>query len=105
MTATEARSAIRATGLRKSYGTQVVLDGIDLEVAEGTVFALLGPNGAGKTTTVHILSTLHRRRRRRGRGSPATTSPASPTRSAPSSASPASSRRSTGCSPARRTCS
>ena len=58
MTATGARPAIRATGLRKSYGKQVVLDGIDLEVAEGTVFALLGPNGAGKTTTVHILSTL-----------------------------------------------
>ncbi len=58
MTAIEARSAIRATGLRKSYGKQVVLDGIDLEVAEGTVFALLGPNGAGKTTMVRILSTL-----------------------------------------------
>ena len=38
--------------------THVVLDGIDLEVAEGTVFALLGPNGAGKTTMVRILSTL-----------------------------------------------
>ena len=50
--------AIRATGLRKSYGTQVVVDGIDIEVAEGTIYALLGPNGAGKTTTVHILSTL-----------------------------------------------
>ncbi len=58
MTAIGVRSAIRATGLRKSYGTQVVLDGIDLEVAEGTVFALLGPNGAGKTTAVQILSTL-----------------------------------------------
>jgi ABC-2 type transport system ATP-binding protein len=58
MTATNARPAIRAIGLRKSYGTQVVLDGIDLEIAEGTVYALLGPNGAGKTTTVHILSTL-----------------------------------------------
>jgi ABC-2 type transport system ATP-binding protein len=58
MTATGVRAAIRATGLRKAYGSQVVLDGIDLEVAEGTVFALLGPNGAGKTTTVHILSTL-----------------------------------------------
>ena len=58
MTAAGTRSAIRATGLRKSYGTQVVLDGIDLTVAEGTVFALLGPNGAGKTTTVRILSTL-----------------------------------------------
>jgi ABC-2 type transport system ATP-binding protein len=50
--------AIRVAGLRKSYGKQVVLDGIDLEVAEGTVFALLGPNGAGKTTMVRILATL-----------------------------------------------
>jgi len=57
-TAAPPRSAIRATGLRKSYGDKVVLDGIDLDVAEGTVFALLGPNGAGKTTTVQILSTL-----------------------------------------------
>ena len=48
----------RAAGLRKSYGDRVVLDGIDLDVAEGTVFALLGPNGAGKTTMVRILSTL-----------------------------------------------
>jgi ABC-2 type transport system ATP-binding protein len=52
------RSAIAATGLRKSYGENTVLDGIDLEVPEGTVFALLGPNGAGKTTAVQILSTL-----------------------------------------------
>jgi ABC-2 type transport system ATP-binding protein len=52
--------AIRTTGLRKSFGDQVVLDGVDLEVAPGTVYALLGPNGAGKTTTVHILSTLLR---------------------------------------------
>ncbi|MFC0850067.1 ATP-binding cassette domain-containing protein [Streptomyces noboritoensis] len=51
-------TAITATGLRKSYGGKPVLDGIDLSVAEGTVFALLGPNGAGKTTTVEILSTL-----------------------------------------------
>jgi ABC-2 type transport system ATP-binding protein len=58
MTTIGARPAIRATGLRKSYGTQLVLDGIDLDIAEGTVFALLGPNGAGKTTTVNILSTL-----------------------------------------------
>jgi ABC-2 type transport system ATP-binding protein len=46
------------TGLRKSFGDQLVLDGIDLDVAEGTIFALLGPNGAGKTTIVQILSTL-----------------------------------------------
>ena len=51
-------AAIVATGLRKSYGEHVVLDGIDLTVQPGTVFALLGPNGAGKTTTVQILSTL-----------------------------------------------
>jgi ABC-2 type transport system ATP-binding protein len=58
MTTIASRVAIRAAGLRKSYGKQVVLDGIDLDVAEGTVFALLGPNGAGKTTMVRILSTL-----------------------------------------------
>src|SRR6266508_656126 len=58
MTTTPSQPAIRATGLRKSFADQVVLDGIDLHVAEGTIFALLGPNGAGKTTTVHILSTL-----------------------------------------------
>jgi ABC-2 type transport system ATP-binding protein len=58
MTTIPSQPAIRATGVRKSFGDQVVLDGIDLDVAEGTVFALLGPNGAGKTTTVHILSTL-----------------------------------------------
>ncbi|MBG0565496.1 ATP-binding cassette domain-containing protein [Actinoplanes aureus] len=50
--------AISVTGLRRSYGDQLVLDGIDLEVPEGTVFSLLGPNGAGKTTMVQILSTL-----------------------------------------------
>src|SRR4249920_1238347 len=58
MTATAVRSAISVAGLRKSFGELVVLDGIDLEVAQGTVFALLGPNGAGKTTMVRILSTL-----------------------------------------------
>ncbi|WP_026400961.1 daunorubicin resistance protein DrrA family ABC transporter ATP-binding protein [Actinomadura rifamycini] len=50
--------AITVTGLRKSYGDKVVLDGIDLRVARGTIFSLLGPNGAGKTTMVKILSTL-----------------------------------------------
>ena len=49
---------IQVHGLRKSYGSQVVLDGIDFEIAQGTVFSLLGPNGAGKTTTVQIISTL-----------------------------------------------
>jgi ABC-2 type transport system ATP-binding protein len=50
--------AIEVTGLRKAFGDHVVLDGLDLTVAEGSVFALLGPNGSGKTTTVDILSTL-----------------------------------------------
>ncbi|MFD1250559.1 ABC transporter ATP-binding protein [Nocardioides ginsengisoli] len=49
---------IEVAGLRKSYGDQVVLDGVDLTVPGGTVYALLGPNGAGKTTTVNICSTL-----------------------------------------------
>src|SRR5579862_1039121 len=49
---------IETRGLRKSFGNHVVLDSIDLNVAEGTIFALLGPNGAGKTTAVQILSTL-----------------------------------------------
>jgi ABC-2 type transport system ATP-binding protein len=50
--------AIAAVGLRKSFGDKVVLDGIDLHVRQGSIFALLGPNGAGKTTTVQILSTF-----------------------------------------------
>ena len=48
-------SAVRARGLRKSYGGVAAVSGIDLEIAPGEVFALLGPNGAGKTTTVEIL--------------------------------------------------
>ncbi|MGW3663683.1 ATP-binding cassette domain-containing protein, partial [Streptomyces sp. NPDC005141] len=50
--------AVSAVGLRKSYGDKTVLDGIDLRIPAGSVFALLGPNGAGKTTVVKILSTL-----------------------------------------------
>ncbi len=51
---------IETQGLRKSFGSHVVLDGIDLCVADGTIYSLLGPNGAGKTTMVNILSTLIR---------------------------------------------
>ncbi|WP_370939901.1 ATP-binding cassette domain-containing protein [Amycolatopsis sp. cg13] len=58
MSSNHSRPAIAAAGLRKSFGDHVVLDGIDLSVARGTVFSLLGANGAGKTTTVKILSTL-----------------------------------------------
>ena len=60
MTTSTLPSAVSVTGLRKSFGGRVVLDGIDLDVAEGTIFSLLGPNGAGKTTAVQILSTLLR---------------------------------------------
>ncbi|MEU9689393.1 ATP-binding cassette domain-containing protein [Amycolatopsis japonica] len=51
-------TAIAVSGLRKTFGDKVVLDGIDLEVQAGTIFSLLGPNGAGKTTTVNLLTTL-----------------------------------------------
>jgi ABC-2 type transport system ATP-binding protein len=48
-------NAITVRGLRKSYGPAVAVDGIDLDIRRGEVFALVGPNGAGKTTTVEIL--------------------------------------------------
>jgi ABC-2 type transport system ATP-binding protein len=51
-------SAIAVSGLRKAFGDKIVLDGIDFEVAAGSVFSMLGPNGAGKTTTANILTTL-----------------------------------------------
>lgn len=50
--------AIKATGLTKKFGEVVALNGIDIEVEEGTVLGLLGPNGSGKTTIVRILTTL-----------------------------------------------
>ncbi|WP_329235265.1 ATP-binding cassette domain-containing protein [Streptomyces canus] len=54
----QSSAAVSTVGLRKSYGDKTVLDGIDLRIPAGSVFALLGPNGAGKTTAVKILSTL-----------------------------------------------
>ncbi|MER5433789.1 ATP-binding cassette domain-containing protein [Streptomyces sp. NPDC002588] len=53
-----AGSAVTVRGLVKHYGETKALDGVDLEVREGTVMGVLGPNGAGKTTLVRILSTL-----------------------------------------------
>ncbi|MCA1007469.1 ATP-binding cassette domain-containing protein [Rhodococcus hoagii] len=58
MTRHQPGHAISVTGLRKSFAGRTVLDGVDLRVPAGTVFALLGANGAGKTTTVRVLSTL-----------------------------------------------
>ena len=52
--------AIAVSGLRKSYGKTVALDGLDLSVAEGEVHGFLGPNGSGKTTTIRILLGLLR---------------------------------------------
>jgi len=54
------RTALEATGLRKSYGAVVAVDAVDLAVEVGTVLGFLGPNGAGKTTVIRILSTILR---------------------------------------------
>jgi ABC-2 type transport system ATP-binding protein len=61
MTTTQSEEAVRVRGLVKRYGGRAVVDGLDLDVHPGEVFALLGPNGAGKTTTVEILEGLRRR--------------------------------------------
>jgi ABC-2 type transport system ATP-binding protein len=44
--------AVATRGLRKSYGSRLALDGLDLSVPSGVVYGFLGPNGAGKTTTM-----------------------------------------------------
>lgn len=53
-------AAVRASGLTKSYGGKLVLDSLDLEVDEGSIFGFLGPNGAGKTTTLRLTTGLAR---------------------------------------------
>ena len=54
-------TAIEVNGLRKLYGDTAAVDGLDLSVRRGEIFALLGPNGAGKTTTIEILEGYRRR--------------------------------------------
>ncbi len=61
MVTTNAATAIAVRDLKKSYGDTRAVDGVDLEVGTGEVFALLGPNGAGKTTTVEILEGFRHR--------------------------------------------
>ena len=58
MTTLTASHAVRGTGVRHCFGDTVAVDGIDFNVAAGTVFGLLGPNGAGKTTTLRMITTL-----------------------------------------------
>jgi ABC-2 type transport system ATP-binding protein len=53
-----ASPAVHVEGVAKHYGHTVALAGVDLDVAEGTIFGLLGPNGAGKSTLVRVLATL-----------------------------------------------
>ena len=54
-------TVISVTGLKKSYGATQAVNGVDLEISQGEIFALLGPNGAGKTTTVEILEGFRNR--------------------------------------------
>ena len=69
---------IETRGLRKSFkDMQVLLEGVDFDVAAGSIFALLGSNGAGKTTLVRILSTLLKPDARHRDASTASTSPRS----------------------------
>ncbi len=60
-TDTQKEPAVRMRGLVTRYGGRAVVDGLDLDVGRGEVFALLGPNGAGKTTTIEILEGVRKR--------------------------------------------
>src|SRR5213076_1761323 len=51
---------IRLTGVRKSYGDVVAVDGVDLDIRAGEFFTLLGPSGSGKTTTMRVIAGFER---------------------------------------------
>lgn len=53
-------AVISATGLTKRFRRTEAVDGLNLEVSEGSIFGLIGPNGAGKTTTIKILMNIHK---------------------------------------------
>ena len=54
------RSAIQVCNLKKSYGSHIVLKGLDFQIEKGEIFALLGVNGAGKTTTLECIEGLRK---------------------------------------------
>ncbi len=83
---TKGGNAVEVRGLVKHFGTVKAVDGVDLDVKEGTVLGVLGPNGAGKTTLVRCLSTLLRTGLRHAPSWPASTWCASPARCAARSA-------------------
>ncbi len=58
MPSTSHDTAVEATDLRKTYGSEVALDGLSLSISRGSVYGFLGPNGAGKTTTMRLLTGL-----------------------------------------------
>ena len=58
---------LRATGVRKSFGSRVAVSDVGLEVRRGEALAIIGPNGAGKTTLLEILAGAQKRRLRHGR--------------------------------------
>ena len=54
------KDAIEVSGLKKSYGSNMVLRGLDFQIKQGEIFALLGVNGAGKTTTLECIEGLRK---------------------------------------------
>ena len=79
-TAADSRSAIRARGLTKRFGSLVAVDHLDLTVNRGEVYGFLGPNGSGKSTTIRMLCGLLQPERRRDRGARLQASRATPRR-------------------------